>query len=270
MISPLLVGLWAGAFTMTSPPPPSVVESLRAGLEGGARAVARVDPGPLGLEVVTLAVPGAYPGTGVRCVVLFREESLGIHGKRDFAALVRTRGWMKTPPAAAELVAVFNACDREGLESVETGSPKLVVSRMDVDLSYVAVNPMNPSDKTPVRVVLSPDRRGAKVIRGAAAPATPAQPVSLSAAVASGDSMAVLQALQRLSAEEASSSVAVLASLTLSPVETLSVEALAKIPDSEASAAALQAAWAGLPEPRRKALVAIATELRGAAFGGRL
>jgi hypothetical protein len=113
---------------MSNPPPPPLkkdptspkIEAVKKQLsavlsksEPGAKVETRANDGPLDLIIVTAAIPGAYPGSGVaRVLIDDKGVTYGIHGEKDFADLARERHWLSDgaiPDAATLLKLVDNA-----------------------------------------------------------------------------------------------------------------------------------------------------------------
>ena len=114
------------------PPPPFVgndvestpkIEAVQAELRAllaksfkGATTEVRAEKGPLGLAVITAAIPHAYPGSGVlRVLIDDRGTTYGVHGEQDLAELVRAHRWNHEVPDLDALIRLINAALFEGV-----------------------------------------------------------------------------------------------------------------------------------------------------------
>lgn len=137
--------------------PKALVRALRAALGDDARAQtaeARLEPGPLGVEVACVAIPGAYPGTGVARAVVFNGRAYGQHADQTLAELVRAAGWHTRRPGASDLLSVVNAAEFNGLLSFDAASVTLAGDARGLALRFVQTEPFNPSARTRVTVTL--------------------------------------------------------------------------------------------------------------------
>lgn len=254
--------------------PPAVGErALRASLKGEAgaeRAVTRVGAGPLGLQVVTVAIPDAYPGTGVRTLVVdAKGRAYGKHAAHDLADLARSAGWLDAPPSADALVKVLSLTDFEGMLAVLPGSPTVQKTAEGLELRFVRQEPFDPDARTPVTARIP--RKGALAVeaeRVAETPPTGGVTDDLRKALDAGAAIEILRAMQAAAGDAAA--LPLLARATTHDNEAIAVEALSRIPPTDAGVAALRAAWTGLDAPHRDRLVGFARELHGAAFAGKL
>lgn len=252
--------------------PSAVEKALRAALAGesGAKtAEARMDPGPLGLRVVTVAIPDAYPGTGVRrAVVDGTGRAYGRHLERGLADLARDAGWLDSPPAPADLVRVLNNTDFDGLLIAD--DPAVTRVADGLELRFVKREPFDPDARTPMTARI-PRAGPLSIEKQSVAPQpTPAltSTAALQKALDAGSPVEILQAMRAAAADPAA--LPLLAQATRSENEAVAVEAISRIPATDAGAAALQAAWTGLGAAEKARLVGFARELHGEAFAARL
>lgn len=143
--------------TVAVPPTvPSDVEAvLRKALaraDGAEKAVARVEDGPLGVSFAAVAIPDAYPGTGVVRAVLVGGKCYGAHCPLSFADLARAQGWLKEIPAAPDLVRVLNAANYNGLLAIEAGSERADPKNGGLLITFMRTDPFNPSRRTAVLI----------------------------------------------------------------------------------------------------------------------
>lgn len=267
-----LIALISLAPPVSAETPPAVEEALRASLAGesGAQtAEARVDPGPLGLRVVTVAIPDAYPGTGVRrAVVDGTGRAYGRHLDRGLADLARDAGWLDSPPAPADLVRVLNVTDFDGLLIAD--DPALTPVADGLELRFVKREPFDPEARTPMTARI-PRAGPLSIEKQSVAPQpTPALTgtAALQKALDAGSPVEILQAMRAVAADPAA--LPLLARATRSESEAVAVEAISRIPATDAGAAALRAAWRGLGAAEKARLVGFARELHGEAFAAGL
>jgi hypothetical protein len=269
----LLVGCTASAS-----PPARVVEELKRSLKGEPNAAqARVTetPGPLGTTVVMAAIPDAYPGTGVRRVVLDNGTSYGVHGEKDLAELVRARGWLAKPPAFDAYCGLVDAALFEGLSAYDEASPhRLEQKGGALELQFVRrLHPSNTLETVTVRVAAAGN---ATVATAASKPASAptggrGDPVAAAErALAGGNAAEITAAIRGLSGKVDARARAVLARATLSAESTVAGDAMLALGDSPETVTALKAAWKSVRGERRAALLQLATEFFGAEFAAKL
>ena len=111
-------------------------EAVKAGRKVDTDALA----GPLGTRVLRALIPGAYPGTGVRSLLVHAGKLYGRYGDADLAQLARDRGWFAAgkAPGAADLARLFNFANYNGMLSLD-GEPRLTVSDGQLTLELVRV-----------------------------------------------------------------------------------------------------------------------------------
>jgi hypothetical protein len=225
-------------------------------------------PGALGTTVVTAAVPDAYPGSGVACVVLEAGLSYGRHGERNLADLARKKGWLKQAPPAADLVRLVSDAEFEGLLQVDDASPPaMTLSRAGLELKLVR-RTFPSGAREPVRVLLPP--KGEAIVEvGQAAPSQ--DPLAeAERALEHGSPAEQSAAITTLSARRDARALALLAHATTLGNEQLTADAIVAIGPSPEAAAALKKAWAPLDATRRQQLLQLAAEAHGGAFADRL
>jgi hypothetical protein len=254
---------------------------LREALAHEAEAAKRpiktgVAVGPLGGLVVTAAIEGAYPGTGVARTVVLRGTSWGARGEHDLADLARDSGWLERPPvderAFAELV---NAAQFDGLLALDEGHPPKL-ARGGGGLVLTLVRRRFPSGTMERLVVRLPPSGRATVVTDPVEPAPRSEKGGgdvldeAEAAIASGTAAARAEAIRRLRGRNDARAMALLARATTLADQTLAADALLAIGARDDAAAALRRAWSALDARRRDALVAMAEEAYGAAFAAKL
>ena len=90
---------------------------------------------PCSLTFVRAFAKGAYPGTGVFGVLMDADGvTYGKRGRKDFADLVRARGWLEKAPEAATLVQLANMALWDNLLAVDESEPP-VISKKDGGLT---------------------------------------------------------------------------------------------------------------------------------------
>ena len=169
LIALCLIAAMAHADSPPPPPPPKKepamsspkIESVKRDLSAtlakqfkGAKIDTRAEAGPVGLTVITAAVPGAYPGSGVlRVLIDDHEVTYGVHGEKDFADLVRARHWIeKDPPDADTLRRLVDFAFFEGV-AIWMDSPPPLYTRTHDTLTITAYRTWHPSGgKTRVQV----------------------------------------------------------------------------------------------------------------------
>lgn len=263
------ISLLVGAALLAAPPPSALVARLKSTLEPGVTSELRVNPGPLETEVLEVFDRTAYPGTGIRSVLLWDGTSWGARGENDIALLVRKRGWLKKPPGAEALTRLWIAAERDTVMAFDAATPAVNIVRGALVLTFVALNPMDPRDRSRVTVTFPP-KGAVSVSQAADAAPVVATTLGLEAAAASKDALAIIKALQRLTPAEAATALPTLAGLAASEVETISAEAIARMPDTDDATAALKRVLEGLPAARRAALVELGRAFHGDAFANRL
>ena len=220
--------------------------------------------------MVTAAIPDAYPGTGVACVVLDGSVSYGQHGERNLAELVRKKGWLKKAPPTADLVRLVNDAEFDGLLQVDdTTPPAVILSPAGLELKLVRRS--FPSGARESVRVLMPPKGKALVEIGQATQATPAAPpggplAEAERALEHGSPAERSAAITALSSRRDARALALLAHATTLGNEQLTADAIVAIGTSPEAAAALKKAWAPLDATRRQQLLQLAAEAHGAAF----
>jgi hypothetical protein len=262
-------------------PPAAEARVLGAVGEEAARAGKKPTlarrPGALGTTVVTAAIPDAYPGTGVACVVLDGSLSYGRHGERDLADLARKKGWLKKAPPTDELVRLVNDAEFEGLLQIDDTTPP-VATLSAAGLELRLQRRTFPSGAFESVRILLPPKSKALVEVGQLAPAaggTPAAPpqdplAEAERALEHGSPAEQSAAITALSARRDARALALLAHATTLGNEQLTADAIVAIGASPEAAAALKKAWAPLDAARRQQLLQLAAEAHGAAFADRL
>lgn len=237
-------------------------------------------PGALGTIVVAATIPGAYPGTGVACVVLEGNLSYGRHGERNLANLARKKGWLQKAPPADDLARLVNDAEFEGLLQIDDASPPAVtLSEAGLELKLVRrgflsgpgglSGPGRPSGtREPVRVLLPPQGKAIVEVGQAAPLQDPLTDVKR--ALEHGSPAERSAAIAALSGQRDARALALLAHATTLGNEQLAADALVALGASAAAATALKKAWAPLDATRREQLLQLAAEAHGAAFADRL
>ncbi len=140
--------------------PPITEASLEAALRQAARAddpkatlSASRSVAPLGFPMVTVAIEGAYPGTGLYSGVLAKARHFGPHGE-DLAELARVSGWHEKAPDARALAELFCRLWRAA-ETVAPATTPVVTRQGDALVLTVTLVPaLSPDDPQEWRVVL--------------------------------------------------------------------------------------------------------------------
>ena len=122
--------------------------------------------GALETKVVRAVAKGAYPGAGVLAVVLDEKTgtTYGRHGGRNLAVLVRARGFLEKPPAAADLLKLVDVAYFEQLAMVdESKRPVTVAKSPSGALVLSFVRRFFPSGASEVVTVTFPPEGDAKL-----------------------------------------------------------------------------------------------------------
>ncbi len=250
----------AGSATATSDVAAEAEQAMRAlakrnALEGVESAI---EAGPLETRVARAIRVGAYPGTGVFRVVVADGATFGHRGARDLAELARARGWHRTPPDASDLFRLVSAAQHDGLLARAAGTPAAAeVVDGDLVLTAVLSEPFN--DATHDLRVTFP-ATGMLTSTRTARPATASKPATkgaveaLKAALASHDSMEILDAIEGVKGNQAPERFAALASAAVIDNDRISRDALAALGSSDDGLRALRTAAATLAPAQRAQL----------------
>jgi hypothetical protein len=125
--------------------------TLRVGLEAsgawGAPIELQVLEAGEGLYIVRAIVPGSYPGTGVRSVVVDADGvSYGLHGTSDLAELARARGWLAAPPEDVRgLLRLLDAAYFEGMGAATLTEPGVVAGEGGLTVHFDEFRPPGPT-----------------------------------------------------------------------------------------------------------------------------
>jgi hypothetical protein len=101
-----------------------------------------------------VAIPGAYPRTGVARAVFYKRRAYGQHADQTLAELARAAGWHARRPGATDLLTVVNASEFNGLLSFDAASVTLEGDARGLVLRFVQTEPFNPKARTRVTVTL--------------------------------------------------------------------------------------------------------------------
>jgi hypothetical protein len=116
----------------------------------------REEPAPLGLKAITACNPKAHPGTGMKRVLIGDDgTTYGIHGEKDFAELVRLKGWLQRTPDPREFLRLVNMAYFEGIALLQNPDPKF--QKAGDDLAFRFFRTEHPSGKRTEVVMRFPE-----------------------------------------------------------------------------------------------------------------
>lgn len=228
----------------------------------------REEAGPLGLRLLVAQARDAYPGTGMRAVVA---DDAGVaYGKTadlGLADLARARGWLSTPPPAADLMRVVNAAAFDGLLALEPDAPQ-VTKTHDGALELRFVRSAFPSGAREPMLVRIGALGREEVRRLPAEGPGPPTPIDATAAfmraLDAGGPAEIALALSKLRPPFGPRELAAFARAAIFPNEDIATTALVTMGGGGAALAAVRDALAGAPD-RRAAVVGWVGELYGSA-----
>jgi hypothetical protein len=119
-----------------------VARELRALIAKAAAPSAEINTwthqGPLDSWVVAAAVKDGAPGSPVARVLIDKNGvTYGVHGEKDFADLVRSRGWLQSAPDADALMKLYDIAAFEGVSIlIEKPPPTVAVAKGELTLTF--------------------------------------------------------------------------------------------------------------------------------------
>lgn len=228
----------------------------------------REEAGPLGLRLLVAQARDAYPGTGMRAVLV---DDAGVaYGKTadlGLADLARARGWLSTPPSAADLMGVVNAAAFDGLLALTPDAPALTKTG-DGALELRFVRTAFPSGAREPMLVRVGTLGREEVRRLPAEGPGPPTPIDATTAfiraLDAGGAAEIALALAKLRAPFGPRELAAFARAAVIPNEDIATTALVTMGGSADALAAVREALAGAPD-RRAAVAGWVGELYGSA-----
>lgn len=255
--------------------------------EGHAREAIATTVKPVGpsLVAVVASARGAYPGSGVRSLLvdedaaevgraLFGPMSGPSTAWLDVADLVRERGWIASPPSVEQVVAVLNYASFDALLQLDDAlPPRLATDGRELRIELVRRR-LPSGQRERVELLIAPS--GPARIAVGAPPDRPPQPTpldevsALHLAIDRGDVLAVGTAMAALGAPTTPRAYAALARVATLPDETLVADALVALGGGAAAVAALREALADVGGARRELVREMLGELYGPAFAAQV
>jgi hypothetical protein len=226
--------------------------------------------GALGTTVVMAAIEGAYPGTGVARVVLDEANvPYGVLGDKSLADLARARGWLDKPPDQEAFLRLVNDTLFNGVAILVAPDPhalRIAGGELLFDFERHSF-PTNFADPTRLRI----GRAGPPVVESTAPKDPPEDPAaSLEWALDKREAAVALVFLPKLKGRTDDRAMKAMARATTSENRMIAADAMNQLGPTPDAAKALKAAWATLPEARRRELVSLAASFFGGAFAATL
>lgn len=121
--------------------------------------------GPCGTTIVRARAEGAYPGSGILAVLVDDKDgtTYGRHGAKDLADLVRARGFLEKPPAAADLVRLADVAFFEAVVMHDDRARKPTAEKTETGLVLKFVRAFMPSGACELVTVTFPAKGNATV-----------------------------------------------------------------------------------------------------------
>jgi hypothetical protein len=191
--------------------------------------------------------------------------SYGLLGDKSLADLVRARGWLDAPPDREAFRSLVNDTLYNGVAILVAPDPHALRSTGG-ELVFEFERHTFPTNATlPIRLRIG--RTGPPVLEDIAQKGPPEDAAaSLEFALDERNAGLALYYLPQLRGRTDDRAMKAMARATTSENRMIATDAMSQIGATPQAAKALEAAWANLPEPRRRELGALAESVLGRAF----